>query len=1084
MLTVYKASAGSGKTFQLVMEYLKLLIEKPYNYKHILAVTFTNKATNEMKRRILEQLNFLGSGEKSDYLPILTEELNQSEKFIREQSKLVLKNILHDYNRFSINTIDSFTQRVIKAFNREIGISPNFILELDNTMVLEEAVDRLLAKLDSDKKLREWLVKFSKEKIEDNYSQQIEDDIKSLGRELFNERFQLFFPEKDDSVYTRENLENFWKELQKITAQFENTLRSKAQNAVSDIHQNGFDFDDFSYKLSGVAGYFKKLSESTVTEPGARVMKAAEDSEKWCAKNHVKKTEVQTLVENKLRPALIDILTFYTENSTIYFTAVAVKKQLRMLGILTDLKEEIKELLQEKGMLQISDSNMLLSRIIGGSESPFIYEKIGNHFHHFMLDEFQDTSALQWNNFKPLVANSLAEGNENLLVGDVKQSIYRWRNSDWNILATGISDAFPGFPPDEKPLEKNWRSDRNIIDFNNEIVTALTDTFQDNLFVEIDPEERPSYINKFRKIYEHFIQEPGKPEKPQTGLVHIDFLPEDDFEETSSDKLVQQVKLLQDNGMAARDIAILIRKNSEGTKIIETFLQAAKKPENANYNLSVLSNESLFLHASKGVNFVIGVIELLIDPENKISKALLLHFWKTWLLPELNSKGIVPYENQQNQLSLDFNSRNENWQLESGFENEFEDELQPFFDKVQDKVLLASLDETITHIGRIFHLFEVESELPFLQTLIDKSAEIKTSISNDLSNLLHWWNEKGYKTSVSVNEDTDSVRLLTVHKAKGLEYSAVLLPNFNWDSSWSGNFAPTLWCKSEKKPFNQFPLLPVKASKDLQKTWFKQDFYEEKVSSFIDTMNLVYVAITRAKSVLMVNCKNVNKPGKSVNGLLKTALTQLGRQEKFAESWNDEQTFFQFGGMPQFIKKEKSSNSILLRNYAFSDFSNRIKLRINSEGFLVKGEINRTEKNTGKLVHEIMAAVNTEKDVEKACKKALSEGKINENEYQEIVKIIRLNLNKPEVKSWFDGSYSVLNERNILSTENIQRPDRIMISENNAVVVDYKFGDRNPEKYNSQVKRYAAVLKKTGFEKVIGYLWYINQNEVEKVCDL
>ncbi|MFW5832196.1 MAG: 3'-5' exonuclease, partial [Prolixibacteraceae bacterium] len=518
-------------------------------------------------------------------------------------------------------------------------------------------------------------------------------------------------------------------------------------------------------------------------------------------------------------------------------------------------------------------------------------------------------------------------------------------------------------------------------------------------------------------------------------------------------------------------------------KIIETFLEAAKKPENANYNLSVLSNESLFLHASKGVNFVIGVIELLVDPENKISKALLLHFWKTWLKPEIHSKGVVTSVNQQNQLSLDFAEEKEKWQLETGFENEFMDELQPFIDKVKEKVLLASLDETITHIAGNFHLFEVESELPFLQTLIDKAAEIKTTISNDLSNLLYWWNEKGYKTSVSVNEDTDSVRLLTIHKAKGLEFSAVLLPFFNWDSSWSGNFAPTLWCSSEKEPFNHFPLLPVKASKDLQQTWFKMDFYDEKVSSFIDTMNLIYVAFTRAKSVLMMHCKDTEKPGKSVNSLLKPALNEITGKDPFQDGWNLEQTEFRFGEMPHFTGAKKDSNSFKLKEYVFSDFRNRLKLRINSEGFLKEGEMNRTEKNTGKLAHEILASIKTAKDIQKACKKALSEGKINEAELKEIEATIHSNFEMPEVKPWFDGSYRVINERNILSAKKIHRPDRLMISGSNAVVVDYKIGEKNPQKYNAQVKRYAQILKETGFEKVEGFLWYIHQNEVEKVCE-
>ncbi len=1081
MLTVYKASAGSGKTFQLVVEYLKLLVENPHNFRNILAVTFTNKATNEMKSRILEQLNLLGNNEKSDYLAILSSELSLSEKMVRKQAKQALKLILHDYNRFSVNTIDSFTQRVIKAFNREMNISPHFTLELDNSMVLEEAVDRLLSKLDTDPKLRKWLVQFSEEKIKENYSQQIEEDIKQLGKELFNEKFQLFFPEKDESVYTRENLESFRDGLTKMTTWFENTLKTKAQKAVEIIIQSGFSFDDFSYNLTGVAGYLKNLSEGNIKDPGSRVLDAEQDSEKWVKKQHPQKKAIVALVESNLQPALRDILAFYRENRVQYCTAAAVKKQLRMLGILTDLKEEVKALLQEKATLQISDSNLLLSKIIGNSESPFIYEKIGNQFSYFMLDEFQDTSALQWHNFRPLVENSLSEGNKNLLVGDVKQSIYRWRNSDWNILATGIAEAFPDVQ--EKALENNWRSDLNIIDFNNAAIESLKNTFEEFLFDEIDPKERQDYLKKFRKIYEHFVQKPGKPEKERKGLVEINFLEDENFEENSALQLVEEVKQLQDNGLAASETAILIRRNSEGTQIIETFLAAAKQPENSRYNLSVLSSESMFLHTSKGVNFIIFIIELLIDPENKIAKASLLQLFRTWLKPELLSLGITLKPAAAEQILIDF--KNKKWQLNPDFEEEFNNEFNQFLENIKEKVLLASLDETITEIAALLQLFKIKSELPFLQALIDKAAEIKTSVSNDLSNLLYWWNEKGYKSSVIVNEDTDSVRLITIHKSKGLEFSAVLIPNFNWESSWSAKLAPTLWCKSAAEPFNRFPLLPVKAAKDLSSTFFKNDFFEEKVNSFIDTLNLVYVAATRAKSVLMIHCKNTDsdKPRKSINSLLKYALNQMSALKDFDECWNQEQTRFQFGQLPVFEQQKKKKASELIKDYRFTNFSERIKLRINSEDFLQYKETNKSVKNLGKLVHEILAAIETKNDVEKACTAALNEGKINNQELETIQNKIYAGLDLPEVQNWFNGSYKVLNERNILTVDKILRPDRIMISGKNAVVVDYKSGEINPEKYNAQVRRYSRKLKETGMEKVEGYLWYINKNEVVKVCE-
>ncbi len=1085
MLTIYKASAGSGKTFQLVVEYLRLLIENPFNYKHILAVTFTNKATNEMKGRILEQLFKLGSNQKSPYLESLQKELGCSEEHVRQRAQHVLKNILHDFNRFSINTIDSFTQRVIKAFNRELGISPNFALELDDSLILEEAVDNLLSKIDRDKKLLDWLVKFSEEKITENQSQRIEDDIKSLGRELFKEKFQVFFPQNDNPVYTRENLTAFKKELNKIIRPFEAMLKKKGAEAIQIINDHGFTTSDFSFNLSGIAGYFKKLSEGEIKEAGSRVLAAEESAEKWISKTHKQKAELLVLVENLLQPVLRDILIFFRNNSTQYYSAVAVNSQLRMLGILTDLKEEIKLLLNEKSMLQISDSNLLLSKIIGESESPFVYEKIGNYFNYFMLDEFQDTSTLQWNNFKPLIDNSLGEGNRNLLVGDVKQSIYRWRNSDWNILAEQVEKDFPLYQSEIKNLKKNWRSDKNIIAFNNAIIGNLKNAFVEILFAESNDDYWLTLKEKFAQVYSDFQQEPGDESAEEKGLAEVHFLAEEDFESESLKQLVEQVKMLQDNGLKAADISILIRRNKEGTKIIETFLAAAKIKENRNYNLSVLSNESLFLHASKATLFVIFLVELLIDQENLITKTALMHLWTSWLKPELAKQGITLLPPLGNQTQIDFSSQPEGtWQLDKNVEEVFIKELGQKFSEVKQKVLLTSIDETITEICAHFQLFSLASELPFLQTLIDKSAEIKISISNDLSNFIYWWNEKGKFTSVNVNDEVDSIRLLTVHKSKGLEFKAVLIPFLDWNTSWSGNLSPVLWCQTSGAPFNQFPLLPVKAASDLENTIFKIDYFEEKVSYFIDTLNLLYVAFTRAESALIIHAPDSKKPGKSANSLLKYALQQMNETDTFSSSWSETENIFRYG---RFVHEKKdivpATKSEIIQRYYYHSFGERVKLRLSGEDFLLLGEKHQSVKNAGKIMHEILAEVETINDVEKACLKAFYEGIIDNTEMEQMIKSLQEKLQNPEVTSWFDGTFTTINERDLLTRKNVLRPDRIMFSGEEAVVVDFKTGEKKQDKYNLQIKRYTKILKETGFSKVKGYLWYLHLNEVEKVAE-
>ncbi len=972
MLTVYKASAGSGKTFQLVVEYIRLLLKNPGNYSHILAVTFTNKATNEMKTRILEQLNNLATGQKSDYIEHLQEGTNYTESEIRTKAKTALKNILHDYNRFSISTIDSFTQRTIKAFNREMGISPNFMLELDNDLILAEATDRLLAKIDKDKKLLKWLKSFSKEKIEDNKSQRIDDSIKSLGKELFKEKFQVFFPEDGESVFSRKNLKSFGKEINGIIVNFENTIKSLAKKAIELMNSNNLSVEDFAYGKSGVAGFLVSLLNDPAKEPGKRVLDAAAESEKWYTKKSPKAMEIHRLAETELQPLLNKILEYINKNEQNYYTACVVQKQFRTLGILTDLKEEIKLLLQEKGLLQLSDANLLLSKIIGQSDSPFIYEKTGNYYHHFMLDEFQDTSGLQWQNFKPLIINSLAEGYQNLLVGDVKQSIYRWRNSDWNILARQINSEFYESQRVDKTLAENWRSDKNIIYFNNSVFETLKVVFENYQFPCIDDPDN-NFLGKFQTVYQSISQKLGNPDKAGNGFVNISFLPEEEFEEQSLDLLIGQVKQLQDSGIKASEIAILIRANREGATIIKKFLEAANQSENSAYNLSVISNESLFLYASQGVLLIINVIRILIDSENEIIKVALFNQWMNWLKPELYKQNTSEYTH------FDFafeNVANHNWL--DNFHQLFESELSTKIEEIRQKVLLSSLDETITQIASLFQLFEIETELPFIQTLIDKAGELKTTLSNDLSNLLFWWEEQGFKTSVNVNEEVDSIRLLTVHKSKGLEFKAVLIPFFNWKTSISGQNSPIHWVRPQNEPFNQFPLLPVKHGLQMKKSQFSFEYNEEIVNTYIDVFNLIYVAFTRAKSALIINCpepkepKNETGSGKPVNYLLKKTLEQIAENDLFSSCFNEDNSTFQLGELQKYVTENKASNSVFIHKYHFNDFSERVKLRLSGEDFLISDEQHHSIKNTGKIIHEILAEIRTQKISVKHAKRRFS----------------------------------------------------------------------------------------------------------------
>ncbi len=1094
MLTIYKASAGSGKTFRLVVEYLKLVLHNENNYRHILAVTFTNKATAEMKERVIRQLFELASGEKNAYSDILQKELNIPLTGIQERAKNSLRNILHDYNRFSISTIDKFTQRVLKAFNRELGINPGYVLELDNELILQEATDRLILKVNEKKDLLKWLTELGEEKIRNGSNFRIKNEILALGNELFKENFQEYFSSNDKDLYSRETLTNYNKELSSIIFAFESFLKKQGKSAMALISENGFTVDDFTQKQRGVAGYFQKLAENALPEPNSYVKTAAEDVEKWYSKSNkdIDKSAIHSLVESKLLPLLNEILNFIGKKKTDYVTAKKILANYYTLGILYDLQEEIDAIRYEKGILPISDSNLLLKKIIGNSDSPFIYEKIGNIFSHFMLDEFQDTSGMQWDNFKPLIHNSLSEGNFNLAVGDVKQSIYRWRNSDWKILAHQIESDFKSFRVQPVNLSQNWRSDGNIIQFNNSIFGALKDVFV-SAFQEKTAKEKPgidlNIHDAIHEVYNDIVQVPGNLElqgKGQTRLNFVAFESKDDFQEKSLDLLLEQVKELQDKGYEAGDIAVIVRKNSDGLPIIQKLLEAGELPENQNYNFEIISNESLFLSSSISVNFILQIIKHLLDPNDRVLKGIILNDYKNYILSPLKKIGrekIFAEIQALGQQEIMFSEPLE-FLLSEDFDAEFETFFAPLLDNLNKDLLNASVDEAIIRICEAFNLFELEEDVPFIQALIDQAAQIKSKLTNDLSNFIKWWDDKGHKQSVNVNDDANAIRLTTIHKSKGLEFKVVLIPFFNWETTWKGNTTPTIWCKTQHEPFNALPLVPIKANKDMAESHFWGEYMNEILHYYIDNLNLIYVAFTRAKSVLMVNAPKFEKPdNNAVSQLLFDAVNAIN-DPLFKVEESDELTTFNFGKMDKPDRKNLKDKSIIpFGKYYFNDFNSKLKIRtINKEYF--SDEYHNSNRNLGNIVHEILASINSSEDIKNACDNAFKKRIITESENVKLQNWLSELIQNKDVKDWFSGQYQILNERSLLSGKSNFRPDRIMISENNAIVVDYKTGSLEKQAYEKQVKNYAWSLKEAGLKNVSGYLWYLKTNKVEKICEL
>jgi ATP-dependent exoDNAse (exonuclease V) beta subunit len=433
-LTIYSASAGSGKTYKLTAIYLANLFRSRFDYRKILAVTFTNKATAEMKSRILDHLHRLAVGQHSDYLPGLVKTTGRKEEWIRKEASEILNSILHDYSRFSVSTIDSFFQKVLRAFAREIGLHSGFSIELDHSTILSAAVDEMIASATSDTQLRDWLIKYAKANIDDEKSWNLKEGIISLAEELFKEKFKILSIEEQSKLEDKKFLLEYIEKIRSISQSFEKQLVEYGKKAEEIFTLYDLSDDLFYRKGQGVPGFIRSLLSGNIKDPNSYVREIDNDPPRWST--GAMAPQLKAAISGGLDEILLEALHFFDGNIINYRSANSIFSNIYALGILSDVLHNVHQITTTENSFLLSDAGELLNLITREDQSPFIYEKVGNRFENFMIDEFQDTSIIQWNNFKPLIDNSMAEGFDNLVVGDVKQSIYRWRNSDWRILGT------------------------------------------------------------------------------------------------------------------------------------------------------------------------------------------------------------------------------------------------------------------------------------------------------------------------------------------------------------------------------------------------------------------------------------------------------------------------------------------------------------------------------------------------------------------------------------------------------------------------------------------------------------------------
>jgi ATP-dependent exoDNAse (exonuclease V) beta subunit len=1094
-LKVYKASAGSGKTFRLAIEYMKLALTNETNYGHILAVTFTNKATAEMKSRIIGELHKLAKGKKTVYLDVLTSELNWPPMQVERQAQLVLKRILHDYSRFSISTIDSFFQRVIKAFNRELGINAAYNVELDENSILEEAVDRLIQSVENDPTMLEWLDLFASEKIRDGKGWNLKRDIMRLGEEIYNETFKSLDGELYAKLNDRAFLKEYRSKLQKIIAVYENRLKAIGQDGLAAMAAEGVSADDFKGKSRSPAAAFQRMRDLTFALTKT-ILESTSELSAWvtASTKEPQKSKLETIARHSLMPKMQEAVQLVESQTRNYISAKLVASQLYTLGILVDLRRFVRDVCHEKGVVLISDSGHLLRTVIADSETPFVYEKTGSVYSHFMIDEFQDTSGLQWHNFRPLIGNSLSEDNFSMVVGDVKQAIYRWRSGDWRLLAGKLGESFPSFGIRNEVLISNWRSFGKVIRFNNTVFRLIPELLQENIAQELasaDITDDPLGIS-IPDVYAGSVQEISNSEVAGLGYVRVKFL-ENKAElkaanaELTLAELVTSVKSLQDKGVKAAEIAILVRTKSEARQIADLFLGQKNLPENANYNFDILSGESLFIINSEVIGFITAMLTSFLNPDDQVVKAEVNYLYYSKIFPQLKTLGKVPSLRE----SI----------YEPSVYHQFEEINQPVNDLIdfvsgkefREMITGKPIPEIVYRLCEKFNLFSLPDELAYLQAFIDQISVFERNQASELTSFLNWWADNGERFTIPVSGSIDAITILTIHKSKGLEFEHVFVPFFNWSVNPHSSYenAPLLWCKPLVEPFDELALVPVRYKNAVAESIFYREYFTEKFNSYIDNLNLMYVVLTRAKAAVWVWAGFQEGKLNSVGDLLKQAVeTQKNRglcglkvEESvwFSDALNVDEQLFEWGEvsiLDQEPKKNGAVNDVRLTEFEFVDFRKFLKIKKKGEDFFTIDDKKQSGINKGKIIHEILSLVETTDDLNKAVKKVELEGKLSAGSAEAIKAELLEMLGDPEVKPWFDGTFRIITERNILTGANgLKRPDRIMIGKDSVVVVDYKSGELELDKYNYQIRSYIRELRNCGFKNVSGYIWYTRNNK-------
>ena len=1017
MIKILKASAGSGKTWNLALEYIRTMLEArdSHAYRHILAVTFTNKATDEMKERILEKLHELSvRPEESDYFEKLVPSVCPDARTLRDASEELLCNILHDYSAFAVSTIDRFFQQTLKAFAREIGHFTSYSIELDKDSLLRECVDRLLDSLtDSQEHSRslEWMTRETMSRLEDGDGFMLENTLRRIAGRFNSEEYRVALEESgaDEAVlYSDERLELLQSRCDQIAERFLAEVKEAAEAVAKAFDDAGVDMGDTA---SGFIGkYINKLLNASgpqaLTVPTDAFRERVNDGpSRWFSKKNARLENMVTAAMISSVERLVDV---FDSGFKVFNTALSLRRQVYGFAVANDLYRHFREILQEKNIMTIDETNDTLRKIIDDAEAPFIYEKTGVRYEHFLLDEFQDTSKVQWENFRPLLDNSVSQGFSNLIVGDVKQSIYRWRQSDWSLLDHQVQDSFPK-KIEKDSLKKNFRSCEGIVNFNSSYFLAAAE-FLDNKIGD--------GCTAVRSIYSDVKQEAAKDGE---GLLEAVFCDTDGLYPA----VLKSVENAIEAGYRPGDITILVRANKEGAEIASYLISNG---------LRVLSDDSLKVGSSLTVRRLVSLIAGLDNPEDKMA---------SFLAETLNVA--IPGECHS----------------------------------------LVDLCESILRELKASDPDTFAAETLYIQSFMDIVQDFTASHGNSVRAFLKKWADD--KSNISSPKSDDAVRIMTVHKSKGLDFPYVIFPSlgsvgfFSHEARWSKPDAEGT--ALEEVADGVYDVYLSGKSVD---TLFENRYREELLMQYVDNINVLYVAFTRASKAMTMISSMPEEEGFAQWTL--AYMMENGEDLGFVSEGSVEEgeIVFRKGEFPEPPAAKRSGAEKMSADFCSYE-GGRCRLRLSADArdfFSEDGEtgIAASSRIRGVVLHDVLSRIVHPSDLDDAVRSVMMEGLMEPEEAERVRDLLEEWMERVKGYGWFpERPERVLNEAELMDSDgNIWRPDRVVIAEGKVSVIDFKFGEHHL-KYERQVRNYADLWRRMGYEDVSAFLWYVQTGEVMQI---